>query len=343
MNMSVPDRTTGGDDSEYLPADIRSRIIMHGESTPYHRQVRDQLRKEKGMDYSDIMTEEDLRTVFDYIDDEDLIAMSPEELCPDHYDDEELILSRSSGTTGEPKEIYWHEEDVLENVDYMEEKLREEGMPEDEYWLATVTPNPVLKYALEELSDRFDGELKTIEVNPAPVKKALMSGEEERIQEAFDEVSQPVRDAFDEHDVGVYEDIAPMMEYVGTQLDDEQKDALDTALIGGVGTDRETVDTITNELFPETALTGWYGDYMNGFSMMDEPASLEYFPNSPEIMLEIREFDDRDQRVERGEEGEIISHAIRRGFFVPNRRIGDRGRRIRDEGVDGVTEIGRLE
>lgn len=341
--MSIPDRTSGDEDVEYLPADIRSRIIMHGESTPYHRQVRDRLRKEEGMDYTDIMTREDLRKVFDYMEDEELVEMSPEELCPDHYDEDELVLSRSSGTTGEPKRVYWHEEDILKNVDYMEDQLREEGVPDDEYWLATVTPNPVLKYALEELSERFDGELQTIEVDPAPVKKALMSGDRERIQEAFEEASEPVREAFEENDVGVYEDIAPMMEYVGSQIDDEDKETLETALIGGVGTDRDTVETITEDLFPDTTLTGWYGDYMNGFSMMDEPESLEYFPNTPDVMLEVREFDDRDQRVDVGERGEVISHAIRRGFFVPNRRIGDQGRRIVDEGDDGVADIGRLE
>jgi len=332
------------EDEDLIPADIRSRIIMHGQQTPMHRRLQDRLRKEEGMEYADIRTWDDLRTVFDYMDDDDLLELDTDEMTPDHYDDDELVFSRSSGTTGAPKELYWHEDDVQDNVDYLEETLRDAGIPEEEYWLATATPNPVLQETLGELADRFDATgYDLIEVDPRPIKRALKSGDEEAIQDAFADAAEDVIGVFEDEDVGVYEDIAPMMEYISQAVDPEVLGDVDAALIGGVGTDEETVGRLDGEVFEDGVLTGWYGDYMNGFSTMTEAATLDYLPDSPAVRLEVRDFEDRDQVVDEDERGEVISHTIRRGFFIPNRRIGDQATRITHGDEQGVSDVGRLE
>lgn len=326
--------------ADILPVELRDRIILHGETTPYHRR----LQRELDVDYADIHTWTDLRTTFDSLDDDALRALDPEELVPEHYSADELIRSRSSGTTGPVKDIYWHKADVAANLDYVEARLRALPIeiPAGTHWIATATPNPVLARKLTGLAERFDSTIDLIEVDPAPVKRALRSGDEQTIATALDPIAERIRTAFETSDARVYEDIAPMMRYVGSMLPEEYRDRVALALIGGVGTDHTTVDHITRAAFPNAALTGWYGDYMTGSSMMHEPESLEYVPHIPDVRVEVRNPDALDEVVAVGETGEVVAHTIRRGFFVPNRRIGDRATHIKVDGCSGITNVGRL-
>lgn len=324
-------------EEEPLPDEIRERIIFHGETAPYHRR----LQREQGIDYEDLQTWADLRTSFDYLDDEALRSIDPAEFVPDQYSDDELVLSRSSGTTGDVKEIYWHEADLEANVDNVVTALSGIDVPEDAHWLGTVTPNPVLKRKLRLVASRFDSTIETVEVDPAPVKRALQSGDPNTIEHALEPIAAQLRERFDAREVAVYEDIAPLMQYVSSTLSVEHRNRVDLALVGGVGTDAEAVAQITSKGFPNATLTGWYGDYMNGSSMMCRPATLEYVPHVPDVRLEVRDATNIDRVVPVGRSGELVSHAIRRGFFVPNRRIGDIATRITTDGRDGVAEIGR--
>ncbi|WP_232685677.1 hypothetical protein [Halobacterium zhouii] len=319
--------------------ELRDRIVLHGETAPYHRR----LQREQGIDYADIHTWTDLRTTFDCLDDDALRNLDPTELVPEHYSADDLVRSRSSGTTGPVKDIYWHEADVAANLDSVEARLRAlpVEIPTGTHWVATATRNPVLARKLTKLAERFDSTIDLIEVDPAPVKRALRSRDEETIKTALDPIADRIQSAFETNDARVYEDIAPMMQYVGTRLPEKHRDRIALALIGGVGTDHATLEHITNEAFTNAVLTGWYGDYMTGSSMMHTPGSLEYIPHTPDVRLEVRSPNGLDKVVEVGEVGEVVAHAIRRGFFVPNRRIGDQATRIKVDGTDGITDVGR--
>lgn len=206
----------------------------------------------------------------------------------------------------------------------------------------TSTPNRVLERSLRGIADYFDGTIDVIEVDPAPVKRALQSGEREQIVETLDPIASEIEAAFDYEDTRVYSDIAPLMRFVADRLPTRLREQCELLLIGGVGTDRETVRQLTETAFPNALLSGWYGDYMTGSSMMHEPGSLEYLPHTPDVRLEVRKPDSVDEIVAPGESGEVVAHVIRRGFFVPNRRIGDQATHITVDGRDGITNIGRL-
>lgn len=348
MSSYSPPTTPPAEGRERIPAELRMRLIAHGEQTPLHRRIQDRMRKEEDMAYADILTWDDLREVMPYFDDEDLRDIDPMDLVPDCYDEDELVYSRSSGTTGDVKEIYWHEDDVEDNTDYVASYLAEASVPEGGHWVATTTPNPVLRRTLEGLAERFGASYDVVEVDPKPVKRALRSGDPERIRDAFDAVAEEVVPLLEENDVTVYEDIAPMMQAVGRQLDAETRDSIDTLLIGGVGTDAETVEALTGEVFPEATLTGWYGDYMTGSNMMRAPVTgedtpkMEYVPHR-DIDLDVRDTDTYREPVGAEEEGAVIMTAIRRGFFLPNRVVGDIATRRVWGNTEGVADVGRLE
>jgi len=320
-----------------LPVTLRNRIILHGETTPYHREK----QRELGIEYADLQTWKDLRVAFDQLDDDDLRQIEPESIIPGHYSQDELVPSHSSGTTGAPKTVYWHQTDVEANIESTAARLESADIPENTHWVATATPNPVLKQTLRGLAEHFNGTIDILEVDPTPVKQALQAGES--VEETLRPIAQRVCDAFNGKQVGVYEDIAPMMKFVGHMLPRETREQIDSLLVGGVGTTNDLVDELTDQVFPNASLTGWYGDYMNGTSGMHTPESLEYVPQYPDIAFEVRKTENLDTLVSSGEQGELVSHAIRRGFFLPNRRVGDGARPIQINGIDCVTDIHRLE
>lgn len=340
------DRDGRMDAQAALPAELQERLVEHAEDAPYHQQLQEELAADDTVDidsYADIETWADLRTVFSYHDDDDLQDLDPDDLNPG-YDKDALVYSRSSGTTGEPKEIYWHWRDVLDNVEYTADVLDEQGIiPADADWVATTTPNKVLDYTIRGVANRFDGSIDVLEVEPGPIKRALLSGDRELMDEQLGPIADEITTYFEQNDVKVYEDIAPLMLYVGEQLSREQRENVEALLIGGVGTDEETVERLTEEVFPNAELSGWYGDYMHGSNMMVAPAELQYEAASPGTWLEVRDRDDLDTVVDGGEAGELVSHAVQRGFFVPNRRIGDKATRVARDEVDAITAIGRLE
>lgn len=328
-------------DDEYLPDHIQERIALHGEESPYHQELQDEL----GIDYDDLETWDDLRTVFGYLDDDDLVSMDARDLVPDVYNDDELLRSQSSGTTGAPKEVFYHEDDARASAEHVVEALdRQDIMPEETHWAGTVTPNEVLEYTLEYAADAYDSGIDLVKVeNPGKLKGALMTDDKEKQAQALDPFADQIVDVFEENDVTVYEDIAPLMNYVGTQkLSEEHRENVDVLLIGGVGTEQELVDHLTENVFPNADLSGWYGDYMTGFSMIQEPNDLEYAPQRPDIQIEVRDTDDLDEMVDREDDGEVVAHAIRRGYFVPNRRIGDAATRGENNGKETIKDIGRL-
>ncbi|MFC7212586.1 hypothetical protein ACFQO4_00615 [Saliphagus sp. GCM10025334] len=284
--MTIRDRTPQSTETvgggELIPDEIRERIVFHGETAPYHRR----LQRDLGIDYADLQTWADLRSNFDYLDDDLLRSIDPYKLVPEEYGKGDLVRSQSSGTTGRIKEIFWHEDDVRENVDYVVARLVDIHVPENAHWVATVTPNPVLKRMIRGLAARYNGTIETIEVDPTPIKQALQSGDRSTIATALNPVADRIREIFERNGVAVYEDIAPLMQYVSSTLPADCRDRVELALIGGVGTDDDTIETITEKGLPNATLTGWYGDYMNGSSMMRRPETLEYLPQEPNVRLE---------------------------------------------------------
>lgn len=336
MAVSEEMRREGGDGQ--LPGTIRKRIVHHGNVAPYHRR----LQKEHDIDYSSIRTWSDLRAAFPLHTDERLRQIDPADLIPDDYDRDDLVRSRSSGTTGEPKEVYWHEDDLESNIEFTADALRGLGVPTGKHWVTTTTPNPVLKRTLRGLAQRFDGTIDVIAVDPAPVKQALQTEDEAVIAEALEPIAEQVRRGFRENDVAVYEDIAPSMAYVADTLDADHRERVDLLLIGGVGTTADRVQRLTEDRFPNATLTGWYGDYMNGTSKMRTPGTLEYVPQEPAITFDVLDTEDFSAPVAPGERGAVVSHAIRRGFFLPNRVVGDAAHRCITPQGEAIADIGRL-
>lgn len=322
-----------------IPSEIRERITVHGNQTAYHRG----LKQELGLDYEVLETWDDLRESFPFVTDERLRRLEPSELVPAEYDDTTLEMSRSSGTTGKPKTVYWHTDDIQANVDALVEVFDAAAIPRGGHWVATATPNPVLKETLRRLARRYNGAIELIEVDPEPIKQALASSDEARIVEALSAPAERVRCALMETDAVVYEDIAPLMGHVGETLPEHVRRNVEQLFIGGVGTTGRVIRRLTDEAFPNATLTGWYGDYMNGFVPMRAPMTLEYSPQHPDVRFDIVDPENPRQLVALGERGAVVSHAIRRGFFLPNRWVGDSARRITIDGEEGLADIERLE
>lgn len=305
-------------------------INLHLEETPVYQEL--------PIEAGDVTSREDLNTLFDYLNDSDLQNIDPKKWVPESYKDEHLTLSESSGTTGDRKKIYWHKKDIEENIDYVSEVFKsQESLPTNADWTGTVTHNEVLEKFLYGLSEEFNGSMNLTEVNPAPVKKALLSGNEKKKEEIMDPIVKPIVEDFRENNVKVYEDIPPLMLYTASKLSREERENVEALLIGGVGTSRDAINQL-NETYTNADILGWYGDYMNGLNPMNNSEDLEYTPNNPQTVFDVRKLDDIQEPVEIGEEGEVVSYSIKNGHFVPNRRTGDKG--IKTE--NGIKQISRL-
>lgn len=325
--------------SPEIPAEIRERIAYHGEQAAYHRGQRRELNRS----YTSLETWKDLRETFDLTTDEHLRSLTPGSLVPDAYGAERLVMSRSTGTTGSPKEVYWHPADIEANVDALVDAFDDTAVPRDARWVATATPNPVLRETLRGVATRFGGTVDIVQLDPEPIKRALADGDDERIAEALSGPAERVVDAIEESEAAVYEDIPPLMAHVGRMLPGSVRRDVDQLLIGGVGTTADVVRHLTETAFPGAGLAGWYGDYLNGFSPMQAAATLSYRPPYPDVRFDVVDPENPAELVAPGERGAVVSHTVRRGFFVPNRWTGDSARRVTIGGTDGVAAVRRTD
>ena len=314
----------------------------HAKETPFWTKYQETNRFDLEKEINCI---DDLRKL-PYFPDNVLRVIPAEDLVPRKIPPEERVLSVSSGTTGEQKRIYWWKHTIDYMVKYAEYALNESGFPYNELWVCTGPKNDLFKIFLRDLSECFNGSFHYIEVDASAAKKAFMGKDPAAVKEFFDSVSGEVEKIAMLEDIGVYEDIAPLMAESARRLPEEKRKWVKGLLLGGVETTPEKIEMF-GESFPNAAVSGWYGDFMNGTGMIREfdRQGITYQPFFPYAVLEVRDIDSLDRRVSYGERGEVVSHRLGPDIFIPNRRVGDEAERARPVEPlqwDGVRNVTRL-
>ncbi|MBU5537073.1 MAG: hypothetical protein QW818_00360 [Candidatus Aenigmatarchaeota archaeon] len=319
------------------------RIVKaHFEQTPFWSRY----TEKTGLNPNSITSLRDLRRL-PYVTDDFLRNLDPCELIPRNYRGV-LVRSTSSGTTGNPKTVYWGEDIVKQMANFSAWALSIRGFPKNQYWLGTVTDNDVLKMFLNELASRFGGKFHGVEVDARTAKQIASSKNREDMIKFFSPIVDRLIEHFQNNQVGVYEDIAPLLLMTGERLNESQSLYLQAILFGGVGMTRDMLRMFKHNIYKNRKFGGWYGDYMNGASMQiteeRDGDDLTYFPFVPYVVIEIRKEDNINEQVKEGERGIIVTHRIGPDLFIPNRVTGDSGVRVRSSFVDwdGVADVARL-
>ncbi|MFQ6009778.1 MAG: hypothetical protein ACE5J7_01505 [Candidatus Aenigmatarchaeota archaeon] len=321
---------------------IQDVVEIHAQATPFWTEY----QENKKFDLiNEIQGLEDLRKL-PYFTDDDIRSRPPEDFVPTNLPKSQRVLSTSSGTTGEQKHVYWSRNIINHMVNYAEWVLRERDFPYNELWVCTGPGNDIFKIFLNDLAGRFDGDFKYLEVDAAAAKKAFLSKDPAAIKQFFDSVSGEVEKIAQEHDIGVYEDIAPLMSESADRLSEDKRNKIRGLLLGGVETTIEKIE-LFREKFPNAEIGGWYGDFMNGTGMIRaiNPSGIIYQPFFPYVVWEVRDLDDIGKNMGYGERGEVITHRLGPDIFIPNRRIGDEAERMEPLSPlkwDGVKNVTRL-
>ncbi len=305
-----------------LDAHIEQVASMHARETPFWIRF----QEERGFNLKrEIHSLDDLQKL-PHFTDEDIRTVSPEDRVPRRFlkRKRELVLSTSSGTTGDPKACYWHEDTISQQIDYASYVLRQQNFPSGENWLCTGTQNEFLKRFLEGLCKKYSGIFEYIQVDGGIVKRALTSPADER-ERILNTVVERILRSFSGKEIGVYEDISPLMERSGAKLSQKKREQVLGILLGGVATTQESYRKFRKQMYTNAKICGWYGDFMNGMAMMqpDQADNLFYQSFFPHTVFDGRALDDVSQRARYGERCEVVSHVISKELFLPNRRTGD--------------------
>jgi len=326
-----------------LDEHVQNVVDIHARETPFWLEY----QQRNNFDLiGEIECFDDLRKL-PYFTDEDLRAVPPESLVPSSFPPGKMVLSVSSGTTGEPKKVYWSRDVVDTMVRYAHCALKEDDFPYGGLWACTGPRNEMFRYFLKGLCGTFMGEMEYVEVDAAAIKRAFGSGDPALMKAFFDDVLGRVG-KLAENGMSVYEDIAPLMAEAADRLPENKRNGVRGLLLGGVATTLDKIDFFRSR-FPNAKVGGWYGDFMNGTGMMRkvDESGLAYQPFFPYAVWEVRDLDDFERSAAYGGRGEVLSHRLGMDLFLPNRRVGDEAERARPvepfqwDGVKNVTRLSR--
>ena len=249
------------------------------------------------------------------------------ELIPQGYGPNPQVVGvyESGGTTGAPKRVVFLQDWVDKVIAWQNVYLDERGIPRDLDWLL-VSPNG--PHAIGDLMGRQavsrGGIAFTIDMDPRWVKKVIAAGKADEAAAYVEHLTEQAAFALRTQDISVLMTTPPLLERLAR--DDELAELIrrkvKAILWGGSHMDPDTRDLLRDEVFPDTALYGFYGSNMVLGSSIERLALTDddpcvFDPPTPWITYSVVD-PVTGQPVPYGERGQVVMNHVSKSFLLPN-------------------------
>ncbi|MYY05514.1 MULTISPECIES: hypothetical protein [unclassified Streptomyces] len=300
----------------------------------------------------DINTWEDLDLFPDVS--EEWRDVSVDELVPSGIDRgaEDFQVFDSGGTTGRPKRIV-ESRSRRQGVDWVSEVLDDHGVPGEGggHWLHIGPTGPhIVGRSIGLLAHKRQTFCHYIDFDPRWVKRAAKEGRTDDVVRYVGHVLEQARDILTTQPVSVLFATPPVLEAIAARDDllDLVQQRVRGIIWAGTSIGPETLRTLEDELFPDAAVVGLYGNTMMGIAPQrprtpeDADEQCVFIPYEPYSRVRLVDPEAPTTEVAYGERGQARISLLSRDLFLPWTLERDYALRIRPNGAypqDGVADV----
>ncbi|GLZ28704.1 phenazine antibiotic biosynthesis protein [Lentzea sp. NBRC 105346] len=253
----------------------------------------------------------------------------------------------SGGTTGSPKRIV-ESSFCRETYPWLSSLLNVHGTPRSGDWLLLGPTGPhIVGYSIGGLAHHRGSLCHFVDLDARWVKTCIRAGDFVTVGKYVEHVLDQAVDVLSTQDIRVLVSTPPILEAICKRpaARDLVQEKVRAIIWAGTSTSRESLRLLEEEIFPDAALIGMYGNTMGGVSLQrprvpedTEPCVFQTF--QPNCIVELLSPD--GDLVEYGQRGRVRSTVLCRDYFMPNVMERDTALRIApvaDFPWDGVADV----
>ena len=238
---------------------------------------------------------------------------------------DQFWVHESGGATGAPKRIV----DATSRagaVRWQSRMLDEQGFPSGEGgWLHIGPSGPhIMAKNVRNLAHLRGFLCNYVDLDPRWVRRCLAEGRREDFQRYVGHVFDQVRDVVASQDIRAVSSTPRMLELLTARTDilPRLRETVRGVIWGGTSADGETLRLLQEEVFPEAAVRGVYGNTMMGIAPQrsaepDDQAVCVFRPFHPYSIVELVDPENPERAVDVDEEGRVRVTVLTRDFFAP--------------------------
>lgn len=298
------------------------------------------LEKAKSLNFDplkDINCFEDLRK-FPFFEDEWLRGGPVRRWVPRGYQDREIFVFETGGTTGIPKSRV-----VIDDfrIDYemFSDTLPEKFFPKKSNWLMLGPSGPRrLRLAVEHLCQYRGGICFCIDLDPRWVIKLIKKGWMDHLRAYQDHcIDQAMTILSAGHDIRCMFTTPKLLDALCKRLESEgssiSKAGITGIFCGGTEMTSQWIRFMIEEyLGPDVYIAPTYGNTLMGLAAAEMPTAqdkykITYYAPQPRAVVEVVDFKDYNRVVDVGQTGRVLLTTLTKEFFVPRFAERDEGER----------------
>ncbi len=307
------------------------------------------LDRAKSFDFDprqDVKTYDDLK-LFGHFQDEWLRGGPVRRWVPKGLDSEPIYVFETGGTTGLPKSrINMHDFEI--DYEVFADGLDDATFPRGGDWLMLGPTGPRrLRLAIEHLAHYRDGISFHVDLDPRWVKKLVLDGRWQDLEDYKEHVSAQALKILRAHDISCIFTTPKLLEHLASKID-LARYGITGIFCGGTEMNSEFHRFAREELVPGVDFVPVYGNTLMGLARAHpfDPAigdyTITYYPPHPRAVFEIVDPDDFDSVVPYGATGRVLLTTLTREFFMPRFAERDEGERAAPTAAtpwDGVSNL----
>jgi acyl-CoA synthetase (AMP-forming)/AMP-acid ligase II len=258
---------------------------------------------------------------------EELRDINLDDLIPRGHtaSDGQPVISESGGTTGSPKRVIWTPATLEMATTWHAAGLRKHGPIRKANWLCIGPSGPHMAGTLiSKTAARFGAMCLTVDMDPRWVKRLLARGASDEVNLYIEHVVDQAEWILRSQDISVLYSTPPLLDGLIQRdgIAELINEMVEVIGWGGTKMDTDVRDRYQNEIFPKVRLVGGYaGTMVHGGTVerprRDKQSPTIFDPPAPFVMFSVVDPDTMIP-VPYEERGQLLTHHISRGLFLPN-------------------------
>jgi phenylacetate-coenzyme A ligase PaaK-like adenylate-forming protein len=273
---------------------------------------------------------------------EELRTVEVGRLIPRGRADRAYAVYESGGTLGRPKRIVEHSS-RLANLAWVSETLRCHGFPERGHWLHIGPTGPhIVGRSVRLLAEYRKSVCFTIDMDPRWVKRLVTTERPDLVAEYVDHLLDQTEEIVANQEVRVLFITPPILEALvaRTDLHERLAGTVRGLIWSGTSISPTALRLVEQELFPDAAVVGLYGNSLMGMAPQRERRPGDAYPCVfrpywPNAQVEVVD-PETGTPVPHGTRGRVLVHLLSEDMFLPNVTERDTAIRLRPDDAVGV-------